>query len=138
MLCTDLIFAVDSGKSSLLSALLCLLPCHQGHILIDGIDTSTLDPESVRSRLNLVPQEPFLFEGTIRENVNPWKREVPEHTINKAFKRVELYEKITALGGLDARLDDSLLSHGQRQLFCLARALVREGNILVLDEPTGQ
>lgn len=106
--------------------------------MIDGIDTSTLDPSSVRNRLNLVPQEPFLFEGTVRENVNPWERVVSDDALIQAFKRVELWEKITALGGLDALLDETLLSHGQRQLFCLARALVREGNILILDEPTGQ
>jgi ABC-type multidrug transport system fused ATPase/permease subunit len=88
--------------------------------------------------LNLVPQEPFLFEGTVRENVNPWERVVSDDALIQAFKRVELWEKITALGGLDALLDETLLSHGQRQLFCLARALVREGNILILDEPTGQ
>lgn len=126
-----------SGKSSLMAALLCLLPCHQGRILIDNVDISTLDPEVVRSKLNYVTQEPFLINGTIRENLSPWADEVPDCQMIQALKQVELWSKIEALGGLDAQLEDETLSHGQRQLLCLSRALLRESHGLILDEPTG-
>ncbi|KAK8066686.1 hypothetical protein PG997_013433 [Apiospora hydei] len=109
-----------SGKSSLVSALLCLLPCHQGRILIGGVDIATMDPEAVRSKLNVVTQEPFLIEGTVRDNLNPWKSTVSDESMMHALSKVELLEKITSLGAI------------------LSRAgTIEESSILILDEPTG-
>lgn len=121
-----------------MAALLCLLPCHRGQILIDSMNISTLDPELVRSKLNYVTQEPFLINESIRDNLSPWAEQVSDNEMIQALKQVDLWTKIEHLGGLNAQLEDNSLSHGQRQLLCLSRALLRKSCILILDEPTGQ
>lgn len=75
----------------------------------------------------------------MRANANPWGGAViSDEEIVDVLVRVGLWDKIESLGGLDGALDENSLSHGQRQVFCLARAMLRRSPILILDEPTSQ
>ncbi|KAJ5575262.1 P-loop containing nucleoside triphosphate hydrolase protein [Penicillium hetheringtonii] len=124
-----------SGKSSLVSTILRLLDLNSGSILIDGIDISRVSRSLIRSRLNTIPQEAFFLHGSIRLNANP-KGNASDATIIEALKEVNLWSHIESKGGLDEEMSDDLLSHGQQQLFCLARALCKSGEIIIMDEAT--
>lgn len=127
-----------AGKSSLTLALFRLIEPASGNITIDEINTSDIGLKDLRSHLSIIPQDSQLFEGTIRENLDP----IGHFTDEKLWHSLELShlkEYVSSQeGGLDAKVAESgsNLSSGQRQLLSLARALLTDSKILVLDEAT--
>ncbi|XP_011138357.1 multidrug resistance-associated protein 7 isoform X2 [Harpegnathos saltator] len=126
-----------AGKSSLLTSLFRLTEITSGNILIDNVNIQTLQLKALRSRLAIIPQNPFLFSGTIRENVDPLDQYTDLH-IYKALEKCKVHSLVYRLGGLGAVLDEGggNLSAGQRQLFCLVRAVLHNAKIVCIDEAT--
>ncbi|QMW43124.1 hypothetical protein G4B11_006494, partial [Aspergillus flavus] len=130
--------------SSLILAILGMAEVKSGRILIDGEDISMLSPAIVRNRIQCLAQEPFVVPGSVRQNLDPLGDKCDSELI-VALERVQLWGAMVDrslmygfpdCNPLDIMIDDSFLSYGQQQLLCLARHLLKQSTILLLDEPT--
>ncbi|KAG0270358.1 hypothetical protein DFQ27_008373 [Actinomortierella ambigua] len=127
-----------AGKSSLIQAFFRLVELDEGQIFIDGIETGALGTADLRSRIAIIPQDPVLFQGTFRYNLDPLGR----YTDDELWRALETSDLKNYVAEQDGGLDAVVAAHGenlsvgQRQLVCLSRALLAKSKVVVLDEAT--
>ena len=130
-----------SGKTTVTNLLLRTLEPDSGTILFDGVPEKELSLEWIRKQIALVPQDPFLFYGTIAENLRVAKDDATEAELIAATRAAELYDFIKSTpDGFNTKVGDqgAALSGGQAQRLAIARAFLKNAPIVVLDEPTSQ
>lgn len=127
-----------SGKSSICLCLFRLMARQRGLVTIDGVDTATVELGRLRRSIGIIPQDPVLFLGSVRYNLDPFGRH-GDAELWRALERAHVAASIRALdAGLSSPVQEggSNFSQGERQLLCMARALLRNSRIMILDEAT--
>lgn len=128
-----------SGKSSLIRALWRSLDGSNGKIEIDGKNIASLELKTLRSQMTIVTQDVALFEGTLRDNIDPCvKREIKDEDLSKILEELEFNHRQYTAKGLDMKIDTNggNLSEGEKQLICFARCLINFSKVIILDEAT--
>lgn len=127
-----------AGKTTMVNLLMRFYEINSGSIKIDGVPTSEMTRESVHNLFSMVLQDTWMFEGTVRENLVYNKPDISDEKLEKACRACGIYHFIETLpDGFDTVLDDSIaISAGQKQLFTIARAMVQDNPMLILDEAT--
>eukprot|EP00536_Pseudo-nitzschia_multiseries_P002508 jgi/Psemu1/235755/estExt_Genewise1.C_340013 len=128
-----------AGKSTLMNALTRLSEPDSGKIILDGVDIATVGLTKLRSKIAIIPQDPVLFSGTIRTNMDPFNQHSDE-TLMDALGRVGLYgdDSVSSINSLGDKVDQdgSNFSAGQRQMLVIARALLGGSSVVICDEAT--
>ncbi|WP_405561076.1 ABC transporter ATP-binding protein/permease [Streptomyces canus] len=131
--------ASGAGKTTLMNLLMRFYDVGSGHILVDGTDITSVSRDALRSEIGLVPQEPWLFGGTIRDNIAYGRPDATREQVEQAAQVCGVSHIVNALPqGYDTVVDsaDGRLSEGERQLICIARAFIADPAVLILDEAT--
>ena len=130
-----------SGKSTLLNLIPRIYDVSRGSIMLDGIDIRKLKIRDLRSRISFMPQEPFLFAGTIRENIALGNKKIKDPDLIRAADEAWIYDTIKSFpDGFETMVGEKgiVLSGGQKQRVALARALLQDSSIMILDDPISQ
>ena len=126
-----------AGKSTLISAIYRTFDQYKGKIIIDGQEIRNVDLKILRFTMTIIPQDPYLFEDSVKNNIDPMNH-FDDEKVKNILRDVGLWRKFTGLNGLETKINKGgdNLSQGEKQLVCLARALLFRNKLVLMDEAT--